>query len=81
LVVAVGKGHDPVTASGLVLANIDNIAKRTRRGTPQAWLLRAKANDHHDPWQDLRDVARHKKLTVDELIAAYENPLRDIGPE
>jgi hypothetical protein len=71
LVAAVGQGHDPVTASGLVLASIDNIAKRTRREVPQFWLLQAKANEHRDPWIELRNIARHKAMTVESLIATF----------
>jgi hypothetical protein len=77
LVVASGIGHDPVTASGLVLASIDNIAKRTRRDVAQLWLLNANAKEHTDPWSKLRDVARHLKMTDVELIATYENPAGD----
>lgn len=41
LVVCAGAGHDPIMASGLLLAHLPHVAKRHRRGRPQVWVFKA----------------------------------------
>ena len=87
LVVAQAAGHDPLKATGLVLAHLPNICKQTKAGIPQLWLLSAKARPHHDPWSLLARLARHHgtkagllykqhQLTSEELV---RDPLKSRG--
>jgi hypothetical protein len=71
LVVALGAGHDPVKAAGLVLAHLDNISTRTRRDVPQLWKLKARSTQHDDPYEELRRIARHQQTTMDALLQEY----------
>lgn len=87
LVVAQEAGHDPVKATGLVLAYLPGICERTRRDVAQLWRLHAVNRPGEDPWEQLRRVAEHQgrppselydegKLTHKQLA---ENPL-SFGP-
>lgn len=60
LVFADESGHDPIKASGLVLAHLPGICKRTQPGVPQLWVLRAVAKQHTEPWDQLKRVAEHR---------------------
>ncbi|MGI9092806.1 MAG: hypothetical protein ACR2FF_05065 [Mycobacteriales bacterium] len=65
LVIAHDAGHDPIKATGLLLAHLDYIAARTSRSEPQIWRLTANNRPGHDPWEFLERVARHQHLDVD----------------
>ena len=54
LVVAEGVGHDPVKATGLVLAHLPGICEKTDPEVPQLWVLRAATQPHEKPWDRLR---------------------------
>jgi hypothetical protein len=68
LVVADVAGHDPLKATGLVLAHLPGICKRTRPDVAQLWVLRAVARAHAEPWAQLEVVAEHQNTTADELF-------------
>ena len=83
LIVAQAAGHDPLKATGLVLAHLPSICKQTKTGTAQLWLLSAKTRPPHDPWKLLATLAKRYRtkpnvlykqhqLTKDELA---RNPL------
>ena len=67
LVLADEAGHDPLKATGLVLAHLPGICKRTRLGLAQLWILRAVARSHMDPWDQLGLVADHQNADADTL--------------
>lgn len=69
LVIAEESGHDPLKATGLVLAHLPGICKRTRSDTAQAWILRAAQRAHTSPWELLERVATHQNRGVRELFA------------
>lgn len=69
MVVADEAGHDPLKATGLVLAHLPGICKRTRPDTAQAWILRAAQRPHEDPWTLLGRVAGHQGRATNELYA------------
>jgi hypothetical protein len=69
LVVAVGAGHDPIMATGLVLAHISNICNRTRRDRAQVWRLRTVGNPADDPWKYLTRLAERRGSTAQQLYA------------
>lgn len=67
LVVAHDAGHDPIKATGLLLAHIDYIARRTTPEEPQIWKLTAANRPGHDPWEFLERAAQHQHRDADEL--------------
>ena len=67
LVVAVGAGHDPIMATGLVLAHISNICRRTNPDAAQIWKLRTAAKDADDPWEAMTSLATRRGTTAIEL--------------
>jgi hypothetical protein len=69
LVVAVAAGHDPIKATGLVLAHISNISQRTRTDRAQVWQLRTVARDAEDPWTHLDRAARRRGETARQVFA------------
>lgn len=60
LVVAQAAGHDPLKATGLVLAHLPNICKQTKAEIAQLWLLSAKTRPPSNPWDLLTTVATRR---------------------
>jgi hypothetical protein len=83
LVIAVAAGHDPIKATGLVLAHISGICSQTRPETPQIWRLRTMAKPPEDPWAFITKIAGRQgetpaTLYERERLAAHQldsNPL------
>jgi hypothetical protein len=69
LVVALGAGHDPVKASGLLFAYLSRICARTRPNEGQIWRLKAGNIEPSDPMTALGRVADHQNVDPDSLIA------------
>jgi hypothetical protein len=69
LVVALGTGHDPVKASGLLFAYLSRICELTSRDVGQIWRLKAGNIMPTDPTEALVRVAEHQNVPADELIA------------
>jgi hypothetical protein len=69
LVVAMAAGHDPIKATGLVLAHISNVGQRTRPDRAQVWRLRTQAREAEDPWTHLDRAARRRGETANEAFA------------
>ncbi len=67
LVVAEASGHDPVKATGLVLAHLPGICSKTAADVPQLWVLRSATQQHEKPWERLRRIADQRKVGVKEL--------------
>ena len=67
LVVAAAAGHDPITATGLVLIHLDWICRATTLTEPQVWSLTAKNRPASDPWELIEKIAQHQHRTPDEL--------------
>lgn len=76
LVVAEGVGHDPVKATGLVLAHLPGICEKTDPEVPQLWVLRAATQPHEKPWDRLRRLATRSKRDVKELYKELKLPER-----
>jgi hypothetical protein len=68
LVVAVAAGHDPIKATGLVLAHISNICQRTRTDRAQVWRLATVARGADDAWDYLDRAARRRGETANEAF-------------
>lgn len=60
LVVAHDSGHDPIKATGLLLAHLGYIASRTTPDEAQIWKLTANNRPGSNPWEYLEGVARHR---------------------
>jgi hypothetical protein len=67
LVVAVAAGHDPIKATGLVLAHIGGICQQTRPDTPQVWKLATSQRPAESPWDYLATVATRRGESTDAL--------------
>jgi hypothetical protein len=70
LVVAEAVGHDPIKATGLVLAHITRICEQTRPDTAQVWRLRTSTKPAEDPWSLLGRVAERRDTDVQALYSS-----------
>lgn len=77
LVVARGQGHNPVRATGIVLAHIENICHQTKRDVAQIWDLSVVQKPWSKPWESLRKIAERRGTTPDKLFQA--NRIDGIG--
>lgn len=67
LVVAIAAGHDPIKATGLVLAHIAGICQRTRNDRGQVWRLATAQRDAEDPWRYVEQSAWRRGESADGL--------------
>jgi hypothetical protein len=78
LVVTIAAGHDPIKATGLLLAHLSAVCEQTRPDRPQVWTLATTRKAPDDAWDYLTQAAaRHdtsarqlydrERLTADEL--------------
>lgn len=74
LVVATAAGHDPIKATGLLLAHISNICARTRTDRAQAWRLATVSRDADDPWDYLDRAARRRRETARDVFGRERLP-------
>lgn len=71
LVIAHGQGHNPVRATGILLAHLEHVCHQTERDRPQVWNLRVTQKPADDPWDQLRKIAEREGTTAKALINAY----------
>lgn len=69
LVVAEAVGHDPIKATGLVLAHVSRICEQTNPDKAQVWRLRTSTKPADDPWEFLRRAGERRGTTANELYA------------
>jgi hypothetical protein len=69
LVMAKESGHDPIKATGLLLAYLPGICQRTDTEKAQLWTLRAVQRSADDPWDSFERVARQRGITASRLYA------------
>jgi hypothetical protein len=79
LVIAAESGHDPLKATGLVLAHLPQIAKRTVPDKAQIWTLHAATRPHDEPWRFIEKVAKHGKKTAAKLYAESRLTDEELG--
>jgi hypothetical protein len=60
LVVVLEAGHDPVKATGILLAQLSGICNRTDRERGQIWSLRTVEKRPGDPWEELEAIAERQ---------------------
>jgi hypothetical protein len=70
LVVAEAVGHDPIKATGLVLAHISRICDQTRPDIAQVWRLRTSTKPAEDPWSFLARLAERRQTDAQTLYAS-----------
>jgi hypothetical protein len=70
LVAPVAAGHDPIRSTGLVLAHIENIARRTTSARPQVWKLSGRTGGGDHPDRFLKGLAKRAGLDPIELRRA-----------
>ena len=69
LVVAEAVGHDPIKATGLILAHLGRICEQTRPNVAQVWRLRTSTKPPDDPWDHLTKVAERRGHSAQDLYA------------
>jgi hypothetical protein len=69
LVVSKESGHDPIKATGLLLAYLPGICQQTQPGKPQVWTLRAVQRAADEPWEKMEQLARRHATTAAKLYA------------
>lgn len=69
LVVAEAVGHDPIKATGLILAHLGRICEQTRSDRAQMWRLRTNTRPAEDPWDLVTRVADRRGETAADLYA------------
>ena len=62
LVAPVAAGHDPIRSTGLVLANIEDVASRTTQRKPQVWRLAGRTGGGQHPDQFIEKLATRAGL-------------------
>jgi hypothetical protein len=65
LVVTRGTGHDPIRATGLLLAHLDYVVSQTTPSRPQIWDLRVRNRPPRDPWETIEALAEHQNRSPD----------------
>jgi hypothetical protein len=65
LVAAHDSGHDPLKASGLLLAHLPWICSATTPDRGQYWKLSTRNQPAKDPWEALERIADHQNLDVE----------------
>jgi len=68
LVVTRAAGHDPIKATGLLLAHLDYVTAQTTPDRPQVWSLAARNKPAADPWELLERIADHQNRDVQEVL-------------
>lgn len=72
-------GHDPIKATGLVLAHITRICEQTRMDIAQVWRLRTSTKPAEKPWDFLARVAKRRGSTPSDLYASERLTYDDLG--
>ena len=78
LVVAEGAGHDPVKATGLVLAHLPGICAKTDPAVAQLWVLRAVTQPHEQPWERLRKIAKQSHRDIKDVYREVKLPDKEL---
>jgi hypothetical protein len=71
LVVVTQAGHNPVKASGLLLAYLERVSKLTQADRPQIWRLAAGNRPPVDAATALQSVADHRNTDTETLLAEH----------
>jgi hypothetical protein len=69
LVVSKESGHDPIKATGLLLAYLPGICQQTLPEKAQVWTLRAVQRAADEPWEKMEQLARRHATTAAKIYA------------
>lgn len=67
LVVAEAVGHDPIRATGLVLAHLGSICHDTNPDRAQVWTLRTVKKSPENPWDYMTRAAEQQQVAAEVL--------------
>ena len=76
LVVAEAAGHDPLKATGLLLAHLPQICCRLDPARPEIWRLRVSSKNPETPMSFIRSLALRRKQSPGEFLK--QNGLSDL---
>lgn len=68
LVVIRAAGHDPIKATGLLLAHLDYVVSQTTPDRPQVWAFRTGNRPASDPYELIERIAGHQNRNVEEVL-------------
>ena len=71
VVVVQGQGHDPVAASGLLLAYVKHLAAQFDKEHAQIFKLRVGRPRASDPWDAMKTLAEREKISADALYKKH----------
>ena len=74
LVVAVGEGHNPIRAVGVLLCHLGFICHHTKRDRPQIWRLEVRQRAYDAPVKYLTAIAEKQKTTAQHLFEVHKLP-------
>ena len=69
LVVVKESGHDPIKATGLLLAHLDSVCSQTTSARPQVWELTARKRAGQDPSEFIERVANHQNRSPEDVLS------------
>jgi hypothetical protein len=81
LVVAVGEGHNPVRAVGVLLCHLGHICHHSRRDRAQVWKLEVKQKNYEEPNKYLTTIAEKQKTTVERLVQTHKLTAKELRRE
>lgn len=81
LVVSKESGHDPIKATGLLLAYLPGICQQTQPEKPQVWTLRAVQRAADEPWEKMEQLARRHATTAAKLYATNKLTSEELGSD
>lgn len=67
LVVTIAAGHDPIKATGLLLAHLSVVCEQTRPDRPQVWRLATTRKAPDDAWDYMTRAAERHDTTAQAL--------------
>lgn len=79
LIVAVAAGHDPIKATGLLLAHLSAICEQTDPARAQLWTLGTTKKAPADPWSYMSTAAERQDCSADELYQRQRLSPADLG--
>jgi len=71
LVVAVGEGHSPLRAVGVLLCHLSHVCHQTRTDRAQIWTLRVSQKNHELPLAFLEKIAEKRGMTAGALYEQH----------
>jgi hypothetical protein len=74
LVIARRQGDNPIRATGIILAQLDNICHHSRRDVAQVWELGITQKPATEPWAYMEKIASRLNVATADLYNGYKLP-------